>query len=429
MIRIKNTNDNFERGALLSPFGFKGGYVSELWQSAALMESETGHKGLGLGTQSPLWSDAKVFAGSSQAAGNTLMYQMTAYALRKAREIPFETPFDLLDALLPITYEYGRRITGRSDLRLTFALNALVAVDNAAWQVYCAEKHIEGFDEMIPDDVRSALSFRHSKLAAIPLMTYGVSQQDIIKAVDDGFFFLKIKLGCDPDGDGDPEKMLEWDKARLSAIHSAVKDRTTEYTENGCVPYYLDANGRYDSKDRLMRLIEHAERIGALERIILLEEPFPEEYKVDVSDIPVRIAADESAHSESDALERIELGYTAIALKPIAKTMSMSLNILKAAHLKGVPCFCADLTVNPILVDWNKNVAARLEPLPGMKVGVLESNGHQNCVNWETMKSYHPRTGGSWITPDRGIFHLDDSFYGCSGGILEMSEHYLSIVG
>ncbi|MBU4200845.1 MAG: hypothetical protein KKG09_09570 [Verrucomicrobia bacterium] len=39
----------------------------------------------------------------------------------------------------------------------------------------------------------------------------------------------------------------------------------------------------------------------------------------------VRIAADESAHSVQDAKTRIDMGYNAIALKPIAKTMSMSL--------------------------------------------------------------------------------------------------------
>jgi hypothetical protein len=97
--------------------------------------------------------------------------------------------------------------------------------------------------------------------------------------------------------------------------------------------------------------------------------------------------------------------------------MSMSLKILKIAHEKGIPCFCADLTVNPILVDWNKNVAARLSVLPGMKIGVLESNGHQNYRNWEQMKKHHPMYGASWIEPKDGIFNLDQSFYKDSGGI------------
>ncbi|MCC7300846.1 MAG: L-alanine-DL-glutamate epimerase, partial [Verrucomicrobia bacterium] len=207
-------------------------------------------------------------------------------------------------------------------------------------------------------------------------------------------------------------------------IHEALKNRETLYTDSGRIPYYLDANGRYDSKDRLNRLLDHADSIGALERILIVEEPFPEEFREDVSDLPVRLAADESAHSDQDALERIEMGYGAIALKPIAKTMSMSLRIAQLAHERNVPCFCADLTVNPVLVDWNKNVAARLAPLPGMKVGVLESNGHQNYKNWDLMKSYHPRQGAAWTNVRGGLFRPDDDFYECSGGIFEMSPHY-----
>jgi len=428
MIRIIRTNNNFEREPFISPFGFKGGYVREAWQSVALMESENGFRGLGLGNQGVLWSDAQVFAGNSEPAGNGIMFLMTAHALKIAQGMAFKTPFNLLDELLPATYEYGRQVSGRDDMRLTFALNALVPVDNAAWQLYCGEKGITQFDAMVPDPIRPALAHKHRELASIPLMTYGVALSDIVQAVSDGYFFLKIKIGSDPDKDGDLDKMVEWDKKRLNDIHAAVKDRQIPYTEDGHIPYYLDANGRYDSKDRLMRLLDHASKIGALERIMILEEPFPEDYKVDVSDIPVRLAADESAHSDKDATERIELGYGAIALKPIAKTMSMSLRIAKIAHDRGVPCFCADLTVNPIMVDWNKCVACRLAPLPGMKIGVLETNGHQNYTNWQALKSYHPCSGAPWMETVGGLFRLDDDFYTRDGGIFLQSEHYSNLV-
>lgn len=122
------------------------------------------------------------------------------------------------------------------------------------------------------------------------------------------------------------------------------------------------------------------------------------------------------------------MGYRAIALKPVAKTLSMSLKIARLAYERNIPCFCADLTVNPILVDWNKNVAARLAPLPGMKIGVLETNGHQNYKNWDLMKSYHSLAGAPWMETTRGLFHLDDDFYAASGGILEPSRHYLTVV-
>lgn len=97
-----------------------------------------------------------------------------------------------------------------------------------------------------------------------------------------------------------------------------------------------------------LTLIDHARKIGAFDQIAIIEEPFAEELEFDVSDIPVRLAADESAHTDEDAIKRIQLGYKAIALKAIAKTLSMTMKIAQAAHERNVPCFCADLTVNPI---------------------------------------------------------------------------------
>jgi len=427
-MKISKVNCNFQREPLSGPFGFKGSYMNEIWQSIAYMQSEKGCEAICPGTQGVLWSDAGVFLSTSESAGNAMMFLVTSYGLKLARDIEWDNPMELLDILLPKVYEYAKKVTCNEKLRLTFALNALVAVDNTAWQLYCREKGITGFDEMVPEDIRPALSHKHDKLACIPLMSYGVGIGDIKKAVDEGYFFLKIKIGSDPDKDGDFDKMLEWDKRRLQDIHNLVKDVQIPYTDTGHIPYYLDANGRYDSKERLMKLLDHADKIGALERLMIVEEPFPEEYKVDVSDVPVRLAADESAHSDIDAAERIELGYNAIALKPIAKTMSMSLKIAKIAHDKKIPCFCADLTVSPILVDWNKNMAARLAPLPGMKVGVLESNGHQNYKNWEQMKSHHPCSGAGWTEIRKGLFHLDKDFYARSGGIFDISQHYRDLV-
>jgi len=428
MIKITKTASNFEREPLKAPFGFKGGYLNELWQVAAWMESGSGLHGMGLGCQSVLWSDADVFTIYSQSAGNAVMYLMTEYALKRIEGTSFETPTDLLDTLLPEVYAYGKEVTRNDQLRMTFALNALVAVDNAAWLIYCREKNISSFDEMIPRDVRSSLQNRHKSLVGIPLVPYGMTLHEIDRLAEEGNRLFKIKIGSDPDQDGNPEKMLEWDKARIASIHEALKDVQTPYSDSGHIPYYLDANGRYPGKDVLLRLLEHCDKIGALERIILLEEPFPEEYLVDVSDIPVRLAADESAHTDRDAIERIEMGYKAIALKPAAKTLSMSFRISKAAEERGISCFCADLTVNPVLLDWNKNVAARLAPLPGMKTGVLESNGPRNYRDWSKLESRHPCYGAGWIGMKVGIFELDDTFYQKSGGIFELSSHYLSLV-
>ena len=422
-ITINNVDSYFEREPLIRPIGFKGGYLSELWQSVNMLQSDSGIRKIGLATQSVLWSDASVFGTHSESGGNTLMFAMTEYALRLLKGRSFVNPVDLLDEILEDVYQYGVKITGNPKLRRTFALNALVGVDNAAWMLYAAENEITNFDDLIPEKYKHALSEHHTKVASIPLMAYSIPVPEIVKAVDEGYFFMKIKIGQS----GTQEEMLEKDKARISEIHSAIGHYQTPHTKSGKLPYYFDANGRYESKDTLLRLIDHIKKIGAFDQIAIIEEPFPEEAEFDVKDIPIRLAADETAHTEKDALIRIQMGYRAMALKAIAKTLSMTMKIANVAKENNVPCFCADLTVNPILIDWNKNIAARLDPFPGLGTGLLETNGHQNYKNWETMNSYHPFPDAEWRKIQKGVFTLDSDFYKKNGGILTDSRHYMEI--
>ena len=422
-IRIDKVGANFEREPLIRPFGFKGGYVTEMWQSASFLQSASGIKKVGLCTQSILWSDSSVFAAHSESGSNALMFALTEFALQLLKGRAFSNPVDLLDEILDEVYQYGVRITGNTKLRKTFVLNALVGVDNAVWMLYAAENGITNFDDLIPEKYRQTLSRHHQTVASIPLMAYTVPIDEIKQAADNGYFFMKIKIGQP----GTQTEMLEKDIARLTAIHKAIGHYRTPHTESGKLPYYFDANGRYESKETLLQLIDHAKKIGAFDQIVLIEEPFPESSDIDVFDIPVRLATDESAHTDKDALERIEMGYKAIALKPIAKTMSMTMKIADVAKRHNVPCFCADLTVNPILIDWNKNIAARLDPFPGLGTGLMETNGHQNYKNWKTMESYHPFSNANWRKTGNGVFNLDNDFYEKSGGVLIDSEHYMNL--
>ena len=419
-IEIAKVSSNFERETLVRPFGFKGGYMTEIWQTMAMLESARGTRKIGLCTQNVLWSDARVFADHSESGGNALMFALSERALQIAKGRSFQTPVDLLDGMLDEVYEYGKSITGNKRLRKTFALNALVGLDNAAWLLFAQENGISNFDDLIPAAYKPALSHHHKQVASIPLMAYSIPIKEITDAVDQGYFFMKIKIGQP----GTQQEMLEKDKARLSAIHQAIGHVRTSHTEDGKLPYYFDANGRYEEKETLQRLLDHAEKIGALEQIAIIEEPFPEELEVRVDDLGVRIAADESAHTDEDAIKRIDMGYQAIALKAIAKTLSMTMKIAQAAHERNVPCFCADLTVNPILIEWNKAVAARLAPFPGLGLGLLETNGHQNYKGWDRMVSYHPYAGASWSKTVDGVFNLNDDYYQKSGGILAPSPHY-----
>jgi len=427
-LQVTEARENFEREPLIRPLGFKGARLSELWQVVVMLQAGRELCSLGVGVQSPLWSDARVFRRLGASPANAAMFRMTCYAASQAVGTDWGHPLELFDRLLPEVLAYGRSATGREDLSRTFALNALVPVDNAAWLLYAAHQEITRFEDLIPEELAPALAARHERLLSVPLVSYDVPVEEVVEWVRRGAGVLKIKIGgTSSTGSNDPREMLDWDLRRLEAIHHAVG--TIQPTHGRGVLYYLDANGRYDSKDRLKRLLEGAAKIGALERILMLEEPLAADQASDVSDLPVRCAIDESYHSPAGMLERLELGYRCVALKPAAKTLSMSLRVLREAYRKNIPCFCADLTVNPVLLEWNRNVAARLAPLPGLSEGILECNGPENYKHWGKLRSYHPRPSGGWIDARQGCFQLGREFYASSGGLFEPSTHYGRLVG
>ncbi|MEK7474961.1 MAG: enolase C-terminal domain-like protein [Candidatus Coatesbacteria bacterium] len=403
-----------EREPLSTPLGFKGGAQTDLWQTVVALRDTEGRLGVGLCTQGVLWSDREVFMRHGSDRGNEFMFAVLEDAARRAAGIPFSRPGQLLDSVLPGAIAKAKAVTGL-DVRLTFVLNALVALDNAAWQLHARSHATSRLNNLLTAGERDLLSPLATRLTIIPLVGYAIPTDRIRGLVEDGHRLLKIKIGSDPEGDGDPEKMVRWDMRRVEEIHNAA---------GGDVLYYLDANGRYDSPDRLNRLLDHTRAIGAFDRIVLLEEPYPEELEVNVGDLGVRVAADESAHSDVEVRRRIALGYGAIALKPAAKTLSITLRMLAAATAARIPCFVADLTVSPILVDWNKAVAARLPALPGLDAPAFETNGSQYYANWTTMQSYHPKAGASWTEVRRGGFDLDAIYHEMTGGIFQPPEHY-----
>lgn len=420
-VKITNALSAVEKEPLIQPFGFKGGYLTELWQSVVRLTGSGGYHTIGLGTQSVLWSDSEIFQNNSETDGNRMMYAITERALEMIRGMDFDNPISLQENILEEIHAFGKKITGKADLRKTFTLNALVPVDNALWILYARENGISEFDRMIPEQYHSALSQRHEKIASIPLISYGTSPEELKEIAGSGYFFLKIKIGQS----GNQKEMLEKDKRRLSEIHRALSHFQTPYTENGKLVYYLDANGRYENEETFLSFLEHADKIGALDQIAIIEEPYPEELELDVTGIPVRLASDETAHTEADALKRVQMGYRAFALKPIAKTLSMTLKIAKTAKEHEIPCFCADLTVNPVLVEWNKSIAARLNTFPGLDdIGLLESNGQQNYLNWNKMMAHFPANKKPWVKPENGVYSTNDEFFRTGGGIFEDLKYY-----
>ena len=422
-VTISAVDSNFEREPLIKPYRFKGSGVSEIWQTVSYLKSDTGLTGIGLGTQSVLWSDSKVFFQNSENGGNALMYSVTERAIQMMLGSKMLNPIDTLDQILPEVFDYAKKITRNPDLRKTYALNALVCLDNALWQLYFQHNKFKNFDDMIPKEFKQGVSHRHTKVASIPSFSVGTPIADIKAAADQGYFIMKLKTGAS----GTQKEMIEKDIEFLTQLHKAIGDYETPYTKNGKIPYYFDANGRYETKETLMKFLDQADKIKAFDQISVLEEPFDEFNETYVGDLGVRVAADESAHTEVDAAIRIEQGYGAIAVKAIAKTLSMTLKIAKLAYEKNIPCFCADLTVNPILVDWNKSIAARLQPFPEMDIGLQETNGHQNYRNWDKMMSYHPRASAEWTQTKDGIYPIGKEFYTQSAGIMDPADHYVEM--
>ncbi len=418
-IRVISTDSNFEREPLSRPFGFKGGYLTELWQTAVQLNT-AGHSQIGLATQSVLYGDAHLFEQYSEAGGNALMYAMTERALKLVKKTPFHTPIDLLDKILPQLEKEAPALTGLPEVNINFIFNALIGIDNAAWLLYAAENNLEDFDAMIPQPYKKALSAHNKKVAVMFQVSYNMPEEDIRNAADQGYFIIKIKTGQP----GSQSEMLAKDMARLSQVHAALKDKRTGQTPDGKLIYTLDSNARYEKKETLLRLLDHADKIGALPQILFVEEPLSESNHENVGDIGVRMAADESVHTEQDAIRRLDQGYQGLVLKGIAKSLSLSMKIAKLAYERNVPCLCADQTVNPILVDWNKNLAARLQPFPGLDMGMIETNGDMNYVNWKTMCGYHPYAGSGWTEVRNGVFELNEDYYKKSGGIFAPSSHY-----
>ena len=424
-IRILKTDSNFEREKLVRPFGFKGGFLTELWQIVSKVQSDSGINAIGIGTQSVLYGDPDIFVAHSEAGGNALMYALTDSALQIAKTAPFKTPIDLLDRILPDVMAAAKKLAGKAEVNVNFLYNALVSVDNAAWLLYAAENKLKDFDSMIPGPYKKALGYHNDKIAVMYQVPYGMPMSDLTQAVKKGYFVIKIKTGFP----GTQEQMLKGDIDRLTEIHNTLKNVRTPHTGNGRLIYTIDANARYEKKETVQRYLDHANKIGAFDQIMLYEEPLSEYNDEDVSDLGIRVGADESVHHEKDALRRLQQGYTAFVLKGIAKTLSQSMKIAKLAHEHNVPCMCADLTVNPILIDWHKNLAARLAPFPGIGMGMMETNGDMNYINWDQMVDYHPAAEASWTKVKDGVFQLNSEFYKRSGGIFEPSEHYQEMFG
>lgn len=399
----------------ITPFSFKGNALTSAWISEVIIFSEN-QMGIGVSIQSVLWSDSNIFVKYGEKRSNELMYEVTKYALGLLMDEDFENPRQIMGGLSEKCHSYIEKLMGIS-VSKTFVLNALVPVDMALWQLWARVNKIKNFDFVFKGQNKC------SRIVNVPLVTYKTSVDEVISLAEKGVCLFKIKLGADPDGDNDYEKMLAWDKKRILEIHNALKNYTTSYTENGRIAYYFDANGRYPDLETLKNLVNFMEENHIKERTVLFEEPFSPDSTLSVKDIDINFAADESVHDIKDVYERAKSGYKTLTLKPIAKTFSITIDMVEAALENGMQCFCADLTVPPITFLWNKCFASRLNFIKGMKIGIIESNGAQNYVNWDKMLSYI----GKYDETD-AFYILENDFYENSDGIFEVCDFYKELI-
>lgn len=419
-MHIVETDLEIQREPFARPFAFKGSAFHEKWNLVVRLKDADGYEAFGLGGLAVLWSDAAVFAAHTEMGGNLLQASLLEFALQQVKGRAFADPIDMFDAVENDVFLYGKTVTGLADLRRTFALIALVALDNAAWLLHAKRMGMTTFDAVIPEEFRAFLPHRQSHVALVPAVSYTLPIDELRAILDDGAYILKIKIGHP----GDEAEMVEKDMACLSQVHRLARQYETEMTDSGQVLYYLDANGRYGEKDSMARLLDYAQREGFLDRIALIEEPFSRPAEVDVHGLPARFAGDESIETVADVHTRLEQGYGAMAIKPAGKTLSLAFRMIEAATLAGVPCFVADNACVPVLVEWNKNVAARLPAFPGVKGGLMESNGPENYGTWARMLAEYPMPNASWLRPRGGAFVLDGDYYRQSGGIFEEPRVY-----
>ncbi|TVQ38167.1 MAG: L-alanine-DL-glutamate epimerase [Spirochaetaceae bacterium] len=416
-MRIRGYRLDIVREPLVRPFAFKGGSFSEKWLTLISLESESGNRAEAPGGLAVLWSDPAVFASHSEAGGNIVLCAVAEFAARQLTQLRSDRlcrPDELLAQVFPAVHAYAAAVTGIPTVRTTATLNALVSIDLALWKLYALETGAGSFDELLPAEFRPPLGYQHTQVAHIPLISYTIPPHEIRGMADRGSFLFKIKIGQS----GTEPEMLRKDCDRLADIQRQLKTVENARAPGGRVLYYLDANGRYRSKVTVLKLLEYLDSIGMLGQVILLEEPFARPDDIDVSDLPVRVAADESVETDSDVRQRAEAGYGALALKPAGKTLSVSLAMAREAWQRDMPCFVADSACVPVLVDWNKNVAARLAPLPGLSTGALESNGADHYRRWKELLCEHPCAGAGWLSPRDGVFTLGGDFYEQSGGVL-----------
>jgi len=103
-VQITEGSCAVEKEPLIRPLGINRLSLTVLWQTVEQLNSEKESFGIGLGTQSVLWSDVTVFLGNSETEGNSQMYALTKRAVQMLKGHSFVDPISLTDEILDEVY-------------------------------------------------------------------------------------------------------------------------------------------------------------------------------------------------------------------------------------------------------------------------------------------------------------------------------------
>ena len=262
MERIVNTELGVIREPLRAPFGFKGGTLSELWQTAVRLTLDSGASGMGVGVQSVLWSDPVTFCACDEAGGNERMLAVTRRALELLQGQAFTDPPGMTAGLVPELLAFARRLLGRADVPQTFVLNALVPVDFALWQLWNAKRGNGTFDALCASFCPE-LPNREKELGSIPLITYHTPEDELPAGSRAELLAWLLALQTD-DGDSamfstffarrserireDIDAFLSAEEGKyvklLTSVRELYKSRALRIEQNGF--YVISTNRQFD---------------------------------------------------------------------------------------------------------------------------------------------------------------------------------------
>ncbi len=84
----------------------------------------------------------------------------------------------------------------------------------------------------------------------------------------------------------------------------------------------------------------------------------------------------------------------------------------------GIPRFCDNLMVNPILVNWNRNVFRTIPPFFGLGRGIMEPNCGITYEKWAEIKEKYPYVDTGWTQATFGVFEVNECFYTTASSVL-----------